>query len=289
MTRERQRGGRSRPPRVVHAIPGLTGAEGARGAGRDRELTLTREELLYRERLRVLGLLAASIAHDLGNTLRGASFQLTTILERALSESERAQAIAGVAKRVEIASEAIARLHDFARTGELRMGAVKLDRIVAQAAALVDTDFRSSASPVRIRIEFQELPPIRGSAAELSLLFVNLLCNARDAMPEGGEVTIRGELTRKGVVVTIEDLGTGFSPEVERRLFEPFFTTKGSKGVGLGLWLASGTMERLGGRIRAINRLDEGALIELIFPPATDIPSARFAPRRPPHASRARK
>src|SRR5215468_3095832 len=100
-----------------------------RRAGRDHELALTREALLHRERLRVLGQLAASIAHDLGNTLRGASFQLTAIADRPLSSAERAEAIAAVAKRVEIASAIIARLHDFARTGELRIGAVHLDRI----------------------------------------------------------------------------------------------------------------------------------------------------------------
>ena len=245
-----QRGGGSRP----------------RSTAAGREPALGREALLHRERLRVLGQLAASIAHDLGNTLRGASFQLATILERPLSPPERAKAIAAVAKRVEIASEIIARLHDFARTGELRIGAVRLDRIVAQAAGLVDTDFRSSAAPVQVRIAIPELPPVRGSAAELSLLFVNLLCNARDAMPKGGQVTVAAERARQGVRVTIADQGTGFAPEARGRLFEPFFTTKGAGGAGLGLWLASGTMERLGGRIRVTNRPQRGALVELIFP-----------------------
>src|SRR5262249_41927091 len=188
------------------------------------------------------GQLAASIAHDLGNTLRGASFQLATILERPLPPKERAEAVAAVARRVEIASAIIARLHDFARTGELGIGAVRLDRIVAQAAALVDTDFRSAAAPVQVRIAIPELPPVRGSAAELSLLFVNLLYNARDAMPGGGEVTIAAERTRRGVLVTVADEGTGFAPEAQERLFEPFFTTKGADGAGLGLWLPSGTM-----------------------------------------------
>src|SRR6266478_2904182 len=137
-------------------------------ARRDQELMRTREPLLQRERLRVLGELAASIAHDLGNTLRGASFQLAALREDAASDSKRAGAVEGIAQRVEIASEAIARMHNFARTGSLGVGPVKLARIVEQAAKLVDIDFRSSASPVTVRVSMHELPPVRGSVAELS-------------------------------------------------------------------------------------------------------------------------
>jgi signal transduction histidine kinase len=157
-------------------------------------------------------------------------------------------------------------MHNFARTGSLGVGAVKLDRIVEQAAKLVDIDFRSAVSPVTIRIDMPALPAVRGSVPELSLLFVNLLRNARDAMPEGGTVTITAHGNSRAVVVSVADQGTGIPPEVSKRLFEPFFTTKGSRGSGLGLWLAAGTMERLGGSIRAANRPRKGATFTLEFP-----------------------
>jgi signal transduction histidine kinase len=259
-------------------------------ARRDQELTRTREAMLHRERLRVLGGLAASIAHDLGNTLRGASFQLAILSDESISLQKRVEAIRAVAQRVEIASEAVARLHEFAQTGSMRVAAVRLDRVVAQAAALVGIDFRASAAPVRIRTSVPVLPPVRGSAAELSLLFVNLLRNARDAMPEGGVVTIQARRKNDSIVVSVADQGTGISPEVHRRLFEPFFTTKGSRGTGLGLWLAAGTMHRLGGSIRASNGARRGALFTLKFPfkelSLTDRPSAlsRAAGRRGPSA-----
>lgn len=176
----------------------------------------------------------------------------------------------------------IARLHDFAQTGSLRTAAVRLDRVVAQAAALVEIDFQASAAPVNIRVSVPELPAVRGSAAELSLLFVNLLRNARDAMPEGGTVTIAARRKNDSLVVTVADEGIGISPEVRRMLFEPFFTTKGSDGTGLGLWLAAGTMQRLGGSIEASNRPRRGALFVLTFP------LMEFTqPRRPSAARRA--
>jgi signal transduction histidine kinase len=233
---------------------------------RDHELVRSREAVLHRERLRVLGELAASIAHDLGNTLRGASFQLTALRQNSLPDEKRAHALKAVAQRIEIVSESIARLHDFARTGTLALSAVRLDRIVAQAAALVEVDFQNSAVPVNIRMSIADLPAVRGSVSELSLLFVNLLRNGRDAMPKGGTVTITARQEKKSIVVTVADEGRGISPEVRGRLFEPYFSTKGSGGTGLGLWLAAGTMERLGGSIQAVNRPRRGALVVLKFP-----------------------
>jgi signal transduction histidine kinase len=250
----------------------------------DEELARTRETMLHRERLRVLGEAAASIAHDLGNTLRGASFQLAILGDDSIPNEKRADAVQAVSERVEIASEAIARLHDFAQTGSMRATAVHLERVVAQAAALVEIDFHSGAAPVTIRTSIPGLPSVRGSAAELSLLFVNLLRNARDAMPEGGTVTISARRKDDSIVVTVADQGSGISPEVQRRLFEPFFTTKSSRGTGLGLWLATGTMQRMGGTIRASNRPGHGALFTLTFPlkefTQPSRPSGRRAARR---------
>lgn len=229
----------------------------------------TREALLHRQRLRVLGELAASIAHDLGNTLRGASFQLAAMREKPPTGDRRVAALQAVEQRIEIASEAIARLHEFARTGVAGESAVRLDRVVAKAAALLDADFHSSGKPVNVVISIPELPAVRGSLSELSLMFVNLLRNARDAMPEGGTVRVSARRQGQSLNVMVADEGTGIPPSVHSRLFEPFFTTKGTRGTGLGLWLAAGTMERLGGTIRAANRTREGALFVLTFPLAS--------------------
>src|SRR5437764_858640 len=89
---------------------------------------------------------------------------------------------------------------------------------------------------------------------------------ARDAMPEGGTVTVAARREKNALVVTVSDEGTGLPASVQARLFEPFFTTKGSRGTGLGLWLAAGTMERLGGSIRAANLSRGGAIFVLTFP-----------------------
>ena len=280
-----------RSPDALQRVVLVVAEDVTEHARRDQELSRTREALLRRKRLRVLGELAASIAHDLGNTLRGASFQVAALRDPALPHGQREELVNAVSQRIEVASEAIAQLHDFAQTGTLGVSAVRLDRVAARAAALVGTDFHTSAAPVNIQIAIPELHAVPGSAAELSLLFLNLLRNARDAMPEGGTVTIAARRAKGCVAVTVADEGTGISAEVQRRLFDPFFTTKGTRGTGLGLWLARGPMQRLGGTIRAANRPRRGALFVLKFPlhdhdragrsPAEHRDGAPRAPSRP--------
>jgi signal transduction histidine kinase len=234
--------------------------------GDDRKLSRTQEALLHRERLRVLGELAASIAHDLGNTLRGASYQLAALRGSKTAQGDGLDTVRAVEQRIEVASETVGRLHDFARTGSLGVTAVRLDRVVTLAAALVDIEFRDSTPRIEVRISIPELPPVRGSVAELSLLFVNLLRNAREAMVEGGTVTVTARQTAQAVVVSVADQGRGFPASVRTRLFHPFVSTKGPQGTGLGLWLAAGTMRRLGGSISAENRPHGGAVVVLTFP-----------------------
>jgi signal transduction histidine kinase len=232
---------------------------------RDVKMGRARDALVHRERLRVLGELAVSIAHDLGNTLRGTSFQLAALEDPSLTPDKRAKALRGIGERIEIASSVISRLHDFARTGSLETAAVQLQRIVSQAVGIVYSELRDG-KPVDVRVSIPELPPVRGSASELSLVFVNLLRNARHAMPEGGTISIVARRRGGSAIVTVADQGTGMTPQVEARLFEPFFTTKGQQGTGLGLWLAAGTMARLGGSIKGGSRLGGGALFSLAFP-----------------------
>ena len=275
-----ERGLQEGGPVVLVTIEDLS--EHTRG---DQELPKTREALLNHQRLRVLGELAAAIAHDLGNTLRGAIYQLAALRGSRPAQGDGLDTMKAVEERIQLASETIGRLHDFARTGTLAVSAVRLDRVVELAAALVEIEFRDATPRIEVRTAVPDLSPVRGSVAELSLLFVNLLRNARDAMVEGGTVAVSARQRDKAVVVTVTDQGIGFAASVLPRLFEPFFTTKGPRGTGLGLWLAAGTMKRLGGSITAHNRAQGGAEMVLTFPlkvsrMARPLPERRASGRR---------
>jgi signal transduction histidine kinase len=149
-----------------------------------------------------------------------------------------------------------------------------MPEIVNQAIELATSSIEGkselSGVPVRIVSEVTaDLPRVRGSSSELRQLFLNLLLNARDAMPRGGTIHICSEMDAGLVIVRVRDEGTGIPPENLERIFEPFFTTKGSCGTGLGLALARKVMETLGGTITASNDpAGQGAVFTLRFPVA---------------------
>ena len=94
---------------------------------------------------------------------------------------------------------------------------------------------RREGRPVEVRLELMTIPQIAARAAELREVLTNLLLNAVEAMPQGGQLTFRTWAEREAVCVAVQDTGVGMTPEVQQRLFDPFFTTKGARGTGLGL------------------------------------------------------
>jgi signal transduction histidine kinase len=110
------------------------------------------------------------------------------------------------------------------------------------------------------------LPPVLANRQQLQHVIINLLINARDAMPAGGRIRIAGTEDASGVVLTIEDEGVGIPPENLDHIFDAFFTTKGAMGTGMGLAMSRNVIQGLGGAIRASNRPDRGARFEISLP-----------------------
>jgi CheY-like chemotaxis protein len=131
-----------------------------------------------------------------------------------------------------------------------------------------------------------DLPPIYGDPGQIEQAIINLAVNARDAMPDGGVLTLAARLTRvdeafarahlpmpQGEYVELEvtDTGLGMPPEIQAHIFEPFFTTKGvGKGTGLGLSMVYGTVKQSGGFIFASSEVGKGTTFRLYFPPVRD-------------------
>ena len=131
------------------------------------------------------------------------------------------------------------------------------------------TDLDGQGGGVRIAADVPPLPLVRGTAAELTHLFSDLLLNARDAMPSGGTVEVRGREHHGTVEVTVADRGRGIPEESLARMFDPFFSGSESRETGLVLSIAYGLMHRLGGSISAANRTGGGAVFTLTFPLAS--------------------
>jgi len=260
---------------------------------REQELMRTREALLQKEHLRVIGELTASVSHEMGSTLRGMAARLTVLSTDPHTVRRHHAVLHGLMESIHESQRALRRLLAAARAGSLTAGPVGLEEVVSQAISVLQLD-GDGEDKLQVRVDLP-VPPVLATPAELSHLFITLLRNARDAMPSGGQISIRGSSADGYVVVRVADRGSGIPPRVMRRLFEPFFTTKGEQGTGLGLWLAASTMRRLGGSISASNRASGGAVFTLRFRPATSIDGARGAlqapipARRPPHPSRRSK
>jgi signal transduction histidine kinase/CheY-like chemotaxis protein len=249
------------------------------------ELHKAREALHQRHRLEAVGEVASGVAHDLNNALNVMRLRLD-LLGRELPESSHSAHLPALTRIVRDAAKRVARVHDLShRETEERLELVELPVVIAEALALARTELEQHAlvdgKSYRLVSDVPQMPPVRANAAELKHVFVNLLLNARDAMPGGGRIAIEGRREQDFAVVTVADEGTGIADEHLERVFDAFFTTKGG-GTGLGLSMARGTMARLGGSIFARNRRPAGVELVLRFPLALhDQPAAETrAPER---------
>ena len=197
-----------------------------------------------------------------------------------------------ISRIVSDANSTIGRLQDFARRRHDRPAeAVDLGAIIRQSVEMARSTIEERTAllgrSTHVETSLPGLPLILGEPAELRQIFVNLLLNAQDAMPDGGTVRIGAKLCQDAVVVTVEDEGQGIPQEYLGRVFDPFFTTKGERGTGLGLSIAYGAMARLGGSITAANRSAGGAIFTLRFPIAP--PATERAARQPAQKAQPRR
>jgi C4-dicarboxylate-specific signal transduction histidine kinase len=247
-----------------------------------------RARLWRAERLRVLGQLAAAVAHDLSSTLRSVSYLLSSIETDPVVRARCGDALDSMARGLDDSSAVVGRLHQFARTGAQPLQPVRLQPVIDEAVRLVQMDAARDGAKVVIEVKLGALPLVQGAAGELVHVFLNLLRNALEAGGVG--VAVRGVYESNRVRVTVTDRGLGIPAENMGRIFEPFFTTKGDKGTGLGLFIASTLLQRMGATIGAANRRGGGAIfsVELqqasaaLEPPAAapDAASPPAAPRR---------
>jgi PAS domain S-box-containing protein len=243
----------------------------------------TEESLRQSQRLEALGRLGGGVAHDLNNMLT-TIIGYTEILERSLAQpDERRQSTAQVLGAAHRSAALTRQLLAFARQELTRRDWLDLSRIVtALAPALVSAVGERASIELHLR---PDLPKIFAGQQQLEQILLQLVLNARDAMPEGGRITIETreqQLTRPMirelhpgvdlapgpyVCLTISDTGVGMNPETLERVFEPFFTTKPvGKGTGLGLASVYGAVKQNDGYIWAYSTPGQGSRFDIYLP-----------------------
>ncbi len=234
-------------------------------------------QLEHSQRMETVGTLAGGIAHDVNNQLAAILGQLHLCRET-LPEGHSAL------NRIHRAEEATRRcaqttkaLLSFSHQSRPELEPVDLNALVQDTAAVLEPLLGG-----RIRLHCQlapDLPPISGDAVQLEQVLMNLGVNARDAMPQGGNLSLSTHLGEDGrVLLDIQDTGSGIPETILPRLFEPFVTTKEhGKGTGLGLAMVFSILKAHGGEIRAENMAEGGARFRLSLPPtgSGEVPLAK--------------
>jgi signal transduction histidine kinase len=235
------------------------------------ELEQARAAMARQEHLRALGEMSSGIAHDLNNTLNAMRLRLEMLQRDPELVQRHAPHLRALIQIVSDAGTRVRHLQEFSRQRfEPSQEESNLGDIIQAATELARDNLepraKNKGAKIHIVNEVPALPTVNGEPADLRYVFLNLLLNARDAMPQGGTIFLRGALQGTQVAITVEDEGTGIPEAHLGALFRPFFTTKGNKGTGLGLSMAYGVVSRAGGTITAGNRPQGGAIFTLTFP-----------------------
>jgi signal transduction histidine kinase/ActR/RegA family two-component response regulator len=238
------------------------------------------EETLHQaQKIEAIGQLTGGVAHDFNNLLMVISGGLD-MLERQSDPQRRRRLMEGMVQAAERGASLTRQLLAFSRRQKLRPVSVDVGFQVGGMRELLD---RSLRGDVHVEFDFPEtLWPVEVDPGELELVILNLAVNARDAMPTGGTIVVKGEnlpnyddaeLSGDYVRLSVIDTGIGMSPETLSRVFEPFFTTKEvGKGSGLGLAQVHGFATQSRGAVRIKSEIGKGTTIDLYLPRSTKAP-----------------
>lgn len=235
-----------------------------------QELRKAQKQLVLAERYAAVGELSAKIAHEINNPLSIISNYLL-LCQKNLDNSDKAGEHLDVAREELTRIAGIVRqLLDFHRPQKTKKAPVDLPRLIDEILALME--WQLDERKIKIVREFDTgLPQVFASQEMLKQVFLNLVINARDAMPDGGTLNISAAAHNAELSIKVADTGPGIPDENLPRIFEPFFTTKeGAIGTGLGLSVCFGIIKEHGGRIIAGNDISGGAVFEISLPIAVD-------------------
>ncbi|MGH9812293.1 MAG: ATP-binding protein [Candidatus Acidiferrales bacterium] len=233
------------------------------------------DQLMQAEKLSSIGLLAAGVAHEVNTPLAVISNYAQMLSKQLSSDDPRGSLIEKIVKQTFRASEIISGLLNFSRTGPAELGEVRLNRIVSDSLALLEPQLRSAQIAVETTLD-DNLPPVFGDSGKLQQVLVNLLSNARDAMPQGGRLSVRTRAENSRVQVEVADTGIGIPEEDLAKIYDPFFTTKSTgRGTGLGLAITYGIIQEHHGSIQVRSQPGRGATFTLEFPVMAAVAAAQ--------------
>ena len=252
--------------RVDEATAGLREKNAELVDSYQRVLTL-REALARAEQMAALGQMAANMAHQIGTPLNLISGYVQLMIQDARAAGESRQRLETIQTQIGRVVAAVRAMLDYARRPTLQSQSVDVAQLVEQISEISRPALRAASVDVRLKID-SDLPRIQADPVQLELALLNLVSNALDAMPRGGQLEIAAAREGEGVRMTVSDTGAGIPPDVLPRVFEPWVTTKAAgRGTGLGLSITREVIVSHGGSIAVRSEPGRGTVFTLDLPP----------------------
>ncbi|HFB83707.1 MAG TPA: response regulator, partial [Thermodesulfatator sp.] len=253
-----------------------------RGIFRDvSEKRRLEHQLRQAQKMEAVGTLAGGIAHDFNNILTGIIGHLELAMLRLPKDSPVTKDLETIRGQAERAAGLVRQLLAFSRRRMLEFETLDLNQVVREMAGMLS---RIIGETISLQLDLApNLPPIYADRSAIEQIILNLCVNARDAMPQGGVLTLKTRAVtdplRKGperIFLEISDTGTGMEKEVLERIFEPFFTTKDpGKGTGLGLSMVYGLVEQHRGTIQVRSEPGRGSTFTILLPVSSEVALSR--------------
>jgi len=238
---------------------------------KDEELRTISQQLWQAAKLATMGELAASIAHELNNPLATVSLRVESLLAQIVEDDPKRRSLTVIEQEVERMGNLVSNLLQFSRRGQAQISSIDVREELENTLALIYYHLRNHRITV-VRQFASDVPMLHADRQQLRQVFLNLLTNASDAMPQGGTLTLGVTLGQLGpgvpaVIITFTDTGIGIAPEDIPRVMDPFFTTKEEgKGTGLGLAICRRIMQEHQGTIEVSSTVGQGTTIRLTLP-----------------------
>lgn len=230
------------------------------------QLQKLNEQLIRTEKLAAMGTLAAGVAHEVNNPLASISSLIQMMQSKKNLDDGISDNLRLISTQINRITQVTKDMMDFARVRPAAKSAVDVNEIIRSSLRLASFD--KAFQKLKQTVFFDEnLPKVFADSDQLQQVFLNLLLNARDAMPEGGELSIKTGQIKHEIHIEIADSGSGIDEKEIKKIFDPFFTTKtAGKGTGLGLAVCYGIITAHGGKIEAAKKDSGGASFLISLP-----------------------
>jgi two-component system NtrC family sensor kinase len=229
-----------------------------------RQIEESQAALLQAEKMAAAGRLSASIAHEINNPLQSVQNCLHLAAHEDVQPAKRREYLEMARSEVERLSVTVRRMLDFYRPGNARTESLQIAELLNYIMTLTEKQLGERGIAMTTNVP-ETLPPVNAVSSQLQQVFINLILNSYDAMPDGGELHITGREANGGIEVLFEDNGPGVAGENASSIFEPFYSTK-EGGSGLGLTISYNIIAAHGGNLELVANHAQGACFRVFLP-----------------------